>query len=188
MPGMDFREAQRLLARLGAVIGAAEAHGCLCGALCARDDYAAIDWIDELVAGEPEVVLAGSAGMALDELYAATRAALSGRDPGFAPLLPDDTAVLPERVGALADWCTGFLHGLGTAGAAAAPKTGGDVAEIVGDFAEIARAGTEPGEAGEAGEQAWVELCEFVRAGAQLAYEELAGRRAVPPAAGDGPH
>ena len=44
---------------------------------------------------------------------------------------------------------------------------------------EIARAQTDVDGAGEAGERDYTELVEFVRAAVQLAYEELAPRRAA---------
>lgn len=181
---MNHRDVQQLLDDLGVAVGAAEAHGCLCGALCASNDYAAAAWAAELI-GAAEPLPEGGITAALGALHQATRAALAARDPDFAPLLPDDATALPERVRALASWCDGFLYGLGAAGASPLLANDGDAGEILRDFAEIARAGLSPEATPEEGEQAWTELCEFVRAGAQLAYEVLAAQRTGAPAGAD---
>ncbi len=84
-----------------------------------------------------------------------TLEALNSPEFEFAPLLPGDDADLTERVEALAAWCGGFLYGIAAGGAGI--RTG-DVGEFLGDF---------------------VELYEFVRAGTQLAWDELADLRAA---------
>lgn len=174
---MTYRELQDLLQRLDSGVGAAEAHGWLCGALCIREGFGAADWLAELAEDAT-----GAAGElpALSELHAETRDALRSPDFAFAPLLPVEQAPLAERVAALAEWCGGFLYGIGAAGASDAAARTGDVGEILQDLAELSRAGLEPGRGADAGEADYAELQEFVRAGAQLAFEELAALRAAP--------
>jgi uncharacterized protein YgfB (UPF0149 family) len=55
------------------------------------------------------------------------------------------------------------------------------VREVLDDFAELARAGVDAGDVGEAGEDAWSELVEFVRVSAQLVFDELAAARGDTP-------
>ena len=174
---MTYRELQDLLQRLDSAVGAAEAHGWLCGALCVRAGFGAADWLAELAEDAT-----GAAGElpALRELHAETRDALRSPDFAFVPLLPVEQAPLAERVTALAEWCGGFLYGIGAAGASDAATRTGDVGEILQDLAEISRAELEPGRGADAGEADYAELQEFVRAGAQLAFEELAALRAAP--------
>jgi hypothetical protein len=174
---MTHRELQEVLQRLDSAVGAAEAHGWLCGALCVREGFGAVDWLAELADDAT-----GAAGElpALRELHAETRDALRSPDFAFAPLLPAEEAPLAERVAALAGWCGGFLYGIGAAGANDAAARTGDVGEILQDLAEISRAELEAGRGADAGEADYAELQEFVRAGAQLAFEELAALRAAP--------
>jgi hypothetical protein len=174
---MTHRELQEVLQRLDSAVGAAEAHGWLCGALCVREGFGAADWLAELADDAT-----GAAGElpALRELHAETRDALRSPDFAFAPLLPAEEAPLAERVAALAGWCGGFLYGIGAAGANDAAARTGDVGEILQDLAEISRAELEAGRGADAGEADYAELQEFVRAGAQLAFEELAALRAAP--------
>ena len=67
--------------------------------------------------------------------------------------------------------------------AAATARCPSDVAEVLRDFAEVARAGAVGDESEETEEDAYAELVEFVRVGVQLVYDELAAcaRRSRPP-------
>mgnify|MGYP003344288659 FL=1 len=90
----------------------------------------------------------------------------------FSPLLPEDEETLEVRTAALAEWCTGFLAGLGSV---PVPTEGwpDTVREIVADFGEIARAAVGEEDSPEDSEASYVELVEYLRAGTQLVHEEL---------------
>ncbi len=81
----------------------------------------------------------------------------------FAPLLPDDDEPLAERATALAQWCQGFLYGLGTGRLNSIDELPGEVGEIVHDLTEISRATPGEEDPTEDDEQAYAELVEFVR-------------------------
>jgi hypothetical protein len=172
---------EAVLEGLGSAVGAAEAHGCLSGALCARERYAAPEWIGELVEPERFVAVDGEARRVLRSLHLETLAALRSQDFAFAPLVPDDDVTLADRVQALADWCGGFLYGLGAGGVGRELETAGDLGEVLHDLGEIARARLDPEDASEAGEDEFAELFEFVRAGVQLAFDELQVLRSAQP-------
>lgn len=175
---MTLREIQTALDGMGIATGAAEAHGFLCGALCVRNAYDARQWLVDLAedAGAPapdrvppEALLAA---------HEETVEALGSPDFTFALLLPGDEAALRDCVAALAAWCGGFLYGIGAGAAGREIMQEGDVGEFLRDLTDIARAELEPGRSAEAGEGDFTELVEFVRAGAQLAWDGLAGVRA----------
>jgi hypothetical protein len=186
---MTYRELQALLERMDTAVGAAEAHGWLCGALCVRADYGAREWLGDFAADSGGGgVPAGTSGPALGSLREDTLEALSSPEFTFMPLLPEDDAPLAERVPALAAWCGGFLYGIGTGAVGNAITKMGDVAELLEDLADITRAEVGPGGDQERDEGDYAELVEFVRAGAQLAFEETAALRAVAPGAGAAVH
>jgi len=176
---MTFRELQAVLDGIDSAVGAAEAHGCLCGALCASDGYRAVEWQGELIDADAVPGLDDGAERVLGTLHWQTLEALHSQDFSFVPLLPDAETTLAERVQALAEWCGGFLFGLGAGGADSQLAAEGDLGEILRDLGEIARARLDPQEATEAGEAAFAELHEFVRAGAQLAFDELVAVRSL---------
>jgi uncharacterized protein YgfB (UPF0149 family) len=172
-------ELQAALADADITVDAAEAHGRLCGALCTRDGYDAEQWAAELAGDrrESEPKLPAE----LRGLPASTHEILQSDAFEFEPLLPGDDAPLGERVSALAAWCDGFLYGVGSGAPDPGVVATGEVGEFLGDLADIARAELEPGREGEAGEGDYAELFEFVRAGAQLTFDELAAARADAP-------
>lgn len=172
---MTYAELQDALARMDMTVDAAEAHGWLCGALATREHYGAKEWLAELAADRgapppaPDTMLA--------RLPAEVLEALRSPEFEFEPLLPGDDAPLADRVAALASWCDGYLYGVGSGAPDAATARSGEVGEYLSDLADIARAELEPGRSAEAGEGDFFELVEFVRAGAQLAFDELSGAR-----------
>lgn len=184
---VSYEELARVLADAGSAVDAAEAHGCLSGALCAEPDFKAGEWALELLP-DSDSAPAWPAGTleVLEQALLETKGALGGEDMAFEPLLPPDTVAMQERVRALAAWCSGFLYGIGRSGG---PRTlPGDLVEISGDFAEIARASLGEGEGGEESERDYAELVEFVRASVQLAWEELRGRRQAAGESSPRPH
>ena len=163
------------LARAGITTEASEAHGLLCGALCVRESFDAREWLGELAAGQGAAAQEPDA--ALRRLPAEVLDSLRSADFGFEPLLPADETPLIERVAALAAWCDGFLYGIGSGPAKPEALAAGDIGEFLRDLSDISRAQLEAGRDGEAGEGDFFELVEFVRAGAQLAFDGLAESR-----------
>lgn len=173
-PSVAFDDVARALSSGASTLHAAEAHGCLCGALCVRREYSLAEWIDEVLPdGEP--VLTGDGP--LETLFEQTAGVLARAEMEFEPLLPDDETDLTLRVEALGTWCQGFLYGFGAAGTAAHAKLPAAVSEVLADLAEVSHVGAPGGEAPEAEESAYAELVEFLRAAVQLAYDDLAGLR-----------
>ncbi len=175
-----FAEALR---RDGAEVSLAEAHGLLCGLLCADPDNAGELWLAQLYTeSEP-----GAARAALDALRDHTAGQLGGEQLDFAPLLPGDDAPLGERADALGDWCQGFVYALGASGVGAggAPLPG-DAAELLEDLVQISRAGLGEGDDLEAEEGAYADLQEYLRVGVMLIHEELHPEAAAAVAADPG--
>jgi len=181
MSQASYTEIQRVLTDERSMTDAAEAHGTLTGCLCATVGYRFEDWLLEIL---PEGRAQPLAAAQLRSLYQETTGALHGSDMEFELLLPEDESSLDTRTVALAQWCQGFLYGLG--GSAIQDTNGlpGDVGEIVRDFSEITRVGVDSGQSAESNESAYAELVEFVRVGVQLVFEELSPLRDQPSSPG----
>ena len=189
----SFELIDAALRRAEAPTDAAEAHGSLCGLVCGLGDSGQSAWLaetlpDARVDAQPDAHADGQANAAIVEQTAAvlrvlafrTRAALEDADMTFQPLLPDEAEPLAQRIDGLAQWCQGFNHGLFVAariGDAEAELRSGNTAEIVSDFADMAKAAVDDEEPDGDGEAAYVELVEYIRVSVQLVYEELTAVR-----------
>ncbi len=171
-----FKDFEEVLAAAGSLANAAEAHGSLCGALCAVTSYRMQDWVNEIL--PDRATLSEESAAMLERVYAVTSTAFADQAMSFEPLLPDDAQPLTGRAQALASWCSGFLYGLGTGQIADLDALNGEVGEIVRDFTEISRATGEETDGDETSEQAYAELVEFIRVAAQVVFEELLPLRA----------
>lgn len=178
---VTFAEVVRVLEDLGSSVPAAEAHGCLVGALCTTPHYPMERWLEEIIPDEDRRVDDDSQ-QALRLLYADTLNALRGEDLDFEVLLPGDDVPLATRAGGLSQWCQGFLYGFGSTGrtddSQGPPKQDelpANVNEILSDLTHIGRASVEiEGDAeNETEEEAYAEVVEYVRVGVQLIHDEL---------------
>src|SRR5438270_690039 len=129
----DYIRIKELLARARSLADAAEAHGTLAGCLCGAAGYGFEDWLREIL---PEGRAEAGAVASLRELYTGTVQALLEPDMEFELLLPGDEESIDARTAALAEWCQGFLYGLGAVGIPDAAGLPGEAGEIVRDFAE----------------------------------------------------
>jgi uncharacterized protein YgfB (UPF0149 family) len=182
-PSVAFDDVARTLSFGASAVHPAEAHGCLCGALCVRREYSLAEWIDEIL---PDGGVALTGDGPLEGLFEESAGVLTRAEMEFEPLLPDDETDLAARVEALGAWCQGFLYGFGAAGTAAHAKLPATVNEVLADLAQLSHVGVPDGEAPEAEESAYAELVEFLRAAVQLVYDELAGLRQGQPVSQSG--
>jgi uncharacterized protein len=176
----DINEVDSALRRVDATMGASEAHGALCGMLCARGTIELSVWMDH-VAGEQRPgneYLHELVGQ-LSLLHQCTLEQMNDSLAEFSLLLPDDEESLSERVMSLAAWCQGFVYGLAAGGIHQDSELPSDSHELLRDMIEISRAVHDEDSAdedesdSEEDEVAYTEIMEYVRAGTLLIYEEL---------------
>lgn len=181
---LQFEHITGLLHALGAEGNAAEGHGILCGLLCSKGYVNSKAWIDEMVdpdGAETPEPLAEAAREPLPEelldLHSETVRRINDLNYEFHLMLPDDEEGLEIRVTALAQWCQGFLYGMGIGGMENFSQLPAPVSEIARDLIEISRASAVT-DGSEDDETAFAELVEYIRVGIQVIYEEL---QPVPP-------
>ena len=176
----EITELEELLYRIDANMGAVDAHGALCGMLCARGTIELSEWVDHVI-GEQEQgnELLHDVVHKMSELHQSTLEMMNDPTGDFRLLLMDDDDPLPERVEALAAWCQGFIYGLAAGGIQEGSELPEDTAELLKDMVEISRAGHDVDDAGveesddNDDEAAYMEIEEYVRMGVLLIYEEL---------------
>lgn len=173
---MDYEHIDEKSVSIGLEMGAAEAHGTLCGLLCGGIADPEPQWLAQLFEDhDPQDLLVQECQRELQTLADQTRENLQDPLMALELLLPDDNRRLRQRARALRDWCQGFLYGLGLSGIGDG-ELSGPAAEAVRDTVEIARLDPAIAAADEEDEGAFMELCEFVRVAAMLLYEEQAAK------------
>jgi uncharacterized protein len=167
----SYAEIERALNEEHSLSEPAEAHGTLAGSLCTAVTYRFEDWLCEIL---PEGHAQAASTLAtLQEIYAQTAESLVSIDCAFELLLPEDEQPIDARTEALAQWCQGFLYGLGSRVIQDATRLPGEAGEVVRDLSEITRAAVDDEDDVETNENAFTELVEFVRVGVQLVFAQL---------------
>ncbi len=174
-------EVQEALLRADANAGASEAHGILCGMLCAEQGVDRAGWLAELFGGDQPAgnLLLQEANQQLDILLEDTLSQVRDGMLALRLLLPDDDQPLSERVAALSAWCEGFL--LGSARAPRAQEPSEEVRELLSDLVEITKVDAQHLEDGQEDERSYAEVVEYVRMGVLLAFEQAQDTSPVPP-------
>ncbi len=173
----DFHTLNDALESAGASCGAAEAHGMLCGILCAEAQQSGTRWLAEIFPDSGQKSQSQYCSSPLGELFAQTYRGLEEGQMDFMPLLPGDCEPLDQQTDSLGKWCLGFLSGLGLGGFGdIKDRLPTNVSEVMTDLEQIAQAIHKEGDAEEA-EAAFTEILEYLRVSIQLIYEELAGLR-----------
>jgi uncharacterized protein YgfB (UPF0149 family) len=176
-PMPDYSRLEGALNAIGLDLGASEIHGVICGLVCAGTSQTHIDWMTALFEDWPqEDLLAREAREMIGELYYASRDQIAKDDLTFTPFLPDDSQPITARAKALSEWCEGYLYGLGMSGITD-QQFEGDAREALQDISHFTRLDYESLESGEATEQAYAELQEFLKVVTILIWEDLADIR-----------
>ena len=171
---LKYHELDDVLTRLGALCGAAEAHGTFCGLFCSAPRTARQQYLDNIIG----VARTDDPGIdqcreVLDRMMQESSGLLAAGQLAFELILPDDVEALDLRTTALAHWCQAFLTGLTDGGLNDLDAIPEDARELVGDFSDITRAGIDEDQNQEEAEKAYAELVEYVRVGVQVIFEEL---------------
>lgn len=172
-------ELEVALNRCGSSWSAGQVHGLLCSRLSVAGADGVTRWFEQVLnETDPNNALRGECESMLDSLCGATWRQLVERQSEFQLLMPDDDDSAATRAEAMGHWCEGFLHGLVSEKHSEELKTklaADPLADIIKDMLQITRATADEGDDSE--EDAYVELVEYLRVAAQLAYEELADFR-----------
>ncbi len=180
LPG--YSDVELALLRADASLDVGEAHGLLCGFICAAKEIDGKSWLDTVLGHlDMNDASAKECRGLLFRLYAVSDQQLKDMAFDFQILLPDDEQQLSKRAAALGDWCQGFMTGLGLAGLDTESAQSEDCQDALYHFAEISKIDYEAIEISEDDERSYVEVVEYVRMAVLLIYAELAvnGKRSL---------
>ena len=124
-----------------------------------------------------ELVKTPGTGLKLtfEELLNSTRAQLMDEELGFSLWLPNDEEILEERTMALAQWCSGFLAGLGSSGDETLKAMSDEANDALKDMQQISTADVTDTAESEEDEIAYAEIVEYVRIVVLMIREDLRG-------------
>ncbi|WP_246237614.1 UPF0149 family protein [Caldichromatium japonicum] len=158
-----------------------EAHGMLCGLICAGEPKAVDVWLDQIIpAGDNNPPSPDTGRVVLCEWAAGISAHFQAPERVLDLPSPDDSAPLRERALWLYDWTRGFLYGLGlhSLGIADCSAQG---REIIADLTAITQMDLGQLDDSEDNEQALAELIEFVRVAVMLLHAEQTSAKQTAP-------
>ena len=173
----DYPELSAALQRCGLAQSPSEAQGFALGLYVADVPEPLQIWQQELYSDfDPADVLAGECRAVLDRVFADVFAA-DRVEPMqlLSLLLPQDIQVDSTRLGAVRDWCQGFLFGFGLGGESVAGRLSEQSRGLLRDMAEMTRLDTQDADNTPENQSALIEIEEYLRVGVMLVRDDLGG-------------
>ncbi|MCF6282376.1 MAG: UPF0149 family protein [Candidatus Polarisedimenticolaceae bacterium] len=168
----DYEKTAQLFAALQLDESASNIHGSLAGLLSSGKLEALTIWFEELFVGLDDGDTAvQEARQICGALFKQSKDDID-QGLGLTPFLPNDNQPLSRRAVALAEWCQGFLYGLGISGIKEA-EFSVQTREALHDFAEMAQLEAESIDENEDGEIAFNDLYEFIRVATMQICDDL---------------
>ena len=155
--------------------GLAECHGVLCGLVCRKSGGTPSEFLNYLKEIHLLVNPGTALAAALSDAFDKTAQQLVDEDMGFELWLPDDDESLEDRTVALAQWCSGFLAGLGSSGDDTLKAMSDEANDALKDMQQISTADVSDTDESEEDENAFVEVVEYIRVVILMIREDLRG-------------
>ncbi len=168
---IDYDELNAELRSIHAGMGAAECHGFISGHFCYSNSIVVEILQDLILAGVDDNAGIDEFIATLAELANQTANQILDDEISFNLLLPDDESSMSERTNALAEWCAGFVSGLGIGGIDKDTQSNPDCEEFINDLISISKMETFTEES-ESAENDLFEIIEYVRIGVIMLHQE----------------
>lgn len=165
------------LSQSNAVHSASETHGLLC-ALLAKDVSGGVDQFLRMLFGDTANQDQGNAELV--NLYQETLKQLQDPLLGLVLLLPDEEALLKDRIEAASQWAGGFLIGWLKTDQSKRQPLSEEVTEFIDDCKVLATTEFQTDADDSDDEAIYAELVEYLRMGALLVQEEMQPIKAAP--------
>ena len=171
----NFEQLDEMLTATGAGFRASECHGFLCALVCGNGQVQEEKIREYFLLDSDEIVNPDECFNYLKALAKDIEAKMYSSDLDLELLLADEDDALAERSRSLAEWCQGFMSGLGLSGVKD-EQIPSESQELIGDFYKIANLDAEDKEDSDQGNDfALMELIEYVRMGTIYIFEDLQG-------------
>lgn len=169
---LDFNQLNEAFEPYSQLESASFVQGMLVGQLSSTPKLTEAQWIKSLVDEAGMSSIKESFLVVLHYIHHVTLSGLNSAEFDLTLLIPDDQEDIESRVRYLADWCEGFIYGMGLG---TADKLSKEATEILSDFADVSMVELPPAEERTKNETEadFMELSEFVRMAAIMVYDEL---------------
>jgi len=166
---MSYQIIREILQRYDSDLEPAQAHGIASALLCVDPNAQGVTWLAQII-NEDESLLEEDKTTLID-LFELTRTFLQPEQTGFDfdLLLPDDED-LQEQAIALSQWCEGFLWGIGSAAANAAPSQ--ETTGILREMIEFTKLDTDIEDENEDDAEAFMQIHQYLRAAVLIMRDE----------------
>jgi len=173
-----YAEVGYALQQASASTSAAEAHGILCGFICAGKEMDGKSWIEPILGSQTvsNEVLDENRALLL-KLYEISSIKLQMFELNFSLLLPDDSEALQIRAEALSHWCQGFIIALNRSGINLRTAVSDEVRDALKQMLEISKLDYDIIAVNEEDERAYFEVVEYVRMAVLMVYTEIASEQ-----------
>ncbi len=172
----SFSEMSAIFGSLNVTTCPSEAHGILCGVICAGFRMNGVSWLNfiEGAINETEVTDIESVRETLVNLYEIASNQLRDSEMNFHLLLPADDEALSARALSLTLWCQGFLYGVGLAGIQSEETLSDDSREALYHISEISKLDIDNIVTSEDDEKCFMEVVEYIRMAVLMIYADFA--------------
>ena len=174
----NYEQLDEMLIASGAGFRASECHGFLCAMVCGNGQVQEQKIREYFLLDNDEMVDLDECFNQLKTLAEDIEAKMYSSDLDLELLLADEDDALAERSRSLAEWCQGFMSGLGLSGVKD-EQIPSESQELIGDFYKIANLEADDENNKEDSDQgndfALMELIEYVRMGTIYIFEDLQG-------------
>ena len=174
----NYEQLNEMLIASGAGFHASECHGFLCALVCGNGQVQEQKIREYFLLDSDEIVNADECFSHLKALAEDIEVKMYSSDLDLVLLLADEDDALAERGRSLAEWCQGFMSGMGLSGVKD-EQIPSESQELIGDFYKIANLDADNENDKDGSDQgndfALMELIEYVRMGTIYIFEDLQG-------------
>ena len=174
----NYEQLNEMLITSGAGVHASECHGFLSALVCGNGQVQEQKIREYFLLDSDEIVNADECFSHLKALAEDIEAKMYSSDLDLELLLVDEDDALAARGRSLAEWCQGFMSGMGLSGVKD-EQIPSDSQELIGDFYKIANLDADnendKDDSDKGNDFALMELIEYVRMGTIYIFEDLQG-------------
>lgn len=171
----NYEQLNEMLITSGAGFHASECHGFLCALVCGNGQVLEQKIREYFLLDSDEIVNPDECLNYLKSLAEDIEAKMYSSDLDLELLLADEDDALAERSRSFAEWCQGFMSGMGLSGVKD-EQIPYESQELLGDFYKIANLDADHKDnSDQTNDFALMELIEYVRMGTIYIFEDLQG-------------